>query len=408
MNLSNKINEIEDFLDGILQNPSYNNDISLFTGIGGAPIFYALLYEYKKDKKYLNKIDAFIEFSFEYLNNNNNIIGLTYCDGLCGFGQILNFLTEKNLTEIDLSEALDSIDEIIYQNINHFLAQVDKLSHEDKVEQIDFLHGVFGLAHYLISRPKNSDQQILFNLFDKLAEIIEAECNLTLTVKDEVSINDNTHKTNIGLAHGHISYILIFSKFYERYPDKVNIKKVIKKSAYTVLSFKNKDSHSDHIFPGIAVNGQTANYDVHLGWCYGDQSVAFGLYKAGTILEDDVLIGISKKTASSTLNRLDLAAAQVFDAGFCHGASSVGYLHLKWYLLTNNKDHLNAYNQFVKETLAFCEFNQGIAGYKKYNGPDNYSNNVGMLDGLIGAGIFLLDARLENKDSDWDSFFLLN
>ncbi|MFP3591347.1 lanthionine synthetase LanC family protein [Chryseobacterium sp. SIMBA_038] len=406
MDISNKINEIEIFLDEILENPLYNKNLSLFSGIGGVPIFYGLLHKYKSDQKYIDKIDKFIEFCFTYLDDNSNIIGLTYCDGLCGLGQMLNFVTEKNLTSIDLSEALDSIDEILYENIRHFLKRVDQLSHDDRVEQIDFLHGIFGLAHYLISRPKNLHQKVLVDFFDKLAEIVDIECEFTFFAKSECNVSDTSYQTNLGLAHGHISYILIFSKFYELYPEKENIKSIIKKSAYSVKSFENKDLESNIIFPGIAVNKETANYDVHLGWCYGDQSVAFGLYKAGIILEDSVLIDISKKTAFSTLKRL--YSDQIFDAGFCHGSSSVGYLHLKLYLLTKDKNHKDAYHHFVNQTLKFCDFNDGIAGFKKYNGPDDYRNNIGMLDGLIGVGIFLLDAQLQNTYSSWDSFFLLN
>ncbi len=53
MKLNAKINEIEVFLEKILKEPSFKNDISLFTGIGGAPIFFFLLYKYKNDESYL-------------------------------------------------------------------------------------------------------------------------------------------------------------------------------------------------------------------------------------------------------------------------------------------------------------------------------------------------------------------
>ncbi|WP_029297077.1 lanthionine synthetase C family protein [Chryseobacterium hispalense] len=409
MKLNAKINEIEVFLEKILKEPSFKNDISLFTGIGGAPIFFFLLYKYKNDESYLNKIDEFIEYFFEYLNNNENQIGLTYCDGLCGLGQMLNFLHKKNALQSDPTEALEAIDDILYNNIELFLSIVDELPHEKKAEQIDFLHGVFGIAYYLLSRPKNDNEFKLIRLFDKLAEIVKDGCKLASCVKDEVEINDSIHKTNLGLAHGNISYILILSEFLKIYPEKENIKDTIKHSAYTVFSFKNDDENSNYKFPGIAINKISAIYDnIHLGWCYGDQTVSFGLYKAGVAINDSFLIEEAQKIAHTTLNRQELSTAHVFDSEFCHGASSVAYFHRKWYTITKNESFLSAYNHFLEEALKLCSFDGGIAGFKKYDGPNKYRNAIGMLDGLIGVGIFLLDAQLNNEEPDWESFFLLN
>lgn len=409
MKLNAKINEIELFLGKILKEPSFKNDISLFTGIGGAPIFFFLLYKYKNDEYYLNKIDEFIEYFFEYLDNNENQFGLTYCDGLCGIGQMLNFLHKKKVLQSDPTEALEAIDDILYSNIDYFLSIVEGLPHEKKVEQIDFLHGASGIAYYLLSRPKNENEAKLLRLFDKFAEIIEEGCNLASSVKHEVEINDTFHKTNLGLAHGNISYILILSEFLKIYPQKEHIKNVIKIAAYTVLSFKNDDEKSNYKFPGIAINKISAVYDnIHLGWCYGDQTVSFGLYKAGVAIEDNYLIEEAQKIAYSTLTRQQLSTAHVFDSEFCHGASSVAYFHRKWYTITKNETFLSAYNHFLGETLKLCNFDGGIAGFKKYDGPNKYKNAIGMLDGLIGVGIFLLDAQLNNEEPDWESFFLLN
>lgn len=409
MKLNAKINEIESFLEKILEEPSFKNDISLFTGIGGAPIFFFLLYKYKNDEYYLNKIDEFIEYFFEYLNNSENQIGLTYCDGLCGIGQMLNFLHNRKVLQSDPAEALEAIDDILYNNIDYFLSVVEELPHEQKIEQIDFLHGAFGIAYYLLSRPKNDNEYKLLRLFDKLAEIVEDGCKLASSVKHEVEINDSLHKTNLGLAHGNISYILILSEFLKIYPEKAHIKNTIKLSAYTVLSFKNQNENSNYNFPGIAINRITAIYDnIHLGWCYGDQTVSFGLYQAGIAINDNFLIEEAQKIALKTLNRQQLSAAHVFDSEFCHGASSVAYFHWKWYKITKNESFLSAYHHFLEQALKLCDFEEGIAGFKKYEGPNKYRNAIGMLDGLIGVGIFLLDAQLNNKESGWESFFLLN
>ncbi len=415
MNVTQKLSEIEKEIDQNWNRKPYVSDLSLLTGISGVPIFYYVLYKYNKQPKYLEKIEEVINVIFEKLNNSSENIPKTYCLGLAGIGYMLNFLEESGeIKNIDFADALEVIDEILIDTVNYFLSYIDHIDDESKMEHIDFLHGVSGIAHYFLARNKNKIYyEKITLLFEKLSEIIEWDYQKALEVKDIKEIKDGLHKTNIGLAHGHISFILLFSKFLENFPDNDKIRNALKTSVKTVLLFKNDSKDGFCLFPSIAVNKKTAFYNIHLGWCYGDQSVSYGLHKAGITLGDHNLVETSKQIALSTLKRdtLELALLndESCDAGFCHGTVCVAHYHKKWYSITKDHRFLELYKKFTQDTLLIANKKDGLAGYMKKNGTGGFESALGLLDGIAGIGICLIDSLLdENTVLKWDSIFLID
>ncbi|MGA9211558.1 lanthionine synthetase LanC family protein [Kaistella sp.] len=415
MNTLKKIHEIESYIKETWNKEPYVSDLSLFTGVSGVPIFYYMLYQYTNESKYLDKIEIILNLIFERLNESDENIPKTYCLGLAGIGYMLNFLEESDeLKNIDFTEALEVIDEILLDTIDYFLSYIDHIDSKDKMEHIDFLHGVSGIAHYFLERNKKE----IFSgkitiLFEKLSEIVKWDYEKALESINNTEINQNSHKINIGLAHGHISFILLFSKFLSLVPDNQIVREGIKTSVKTVLLFRNDDENSFCQFPSIAVNKHTANYNIHLGWCYGDQSVSYGLYKAGKILNDINLIALSEEIALSTIKRKSLQLALLneenCDAGFCHGTISVAYYHKKWYSITSNVEFLKLYKKFTNDTLLIANKGNGLAGYKKKTATGEYQNTLGLLDGIAGIGVFLIDSLLnENISIKWESIFLID
>lgn len=412
MNIESKIIEIESVINKNWNNAPYLSDLSLMTGISGIPVFYFMLYKYTNKPEYLNKIEEIITVVFEKLNISNEDIPKTYCLGLAGIGFMLNFLEKsEEIKNIDFSEALEIIDEILLETIEYFLSYIDNIGDEFKMEQVDFLHGVSGLAHYLLAR--NISNEKITILFEKLAEIVEWDYKKALESEIITELTESSHKTNIGLAHGHISYILLFSKFLAIYPDNYIIRQALKTSVKTVLLFKSEDYEGFCLFPSIAVNKKTANYNIHLGWCYGDQSVSYGLYKAGEILNDYNLLKLSEEIALATLRRdslnLALLNEENCDAGFCHGTISVAYYHKKWYSITKDTRFLELYKKFTEDTLLIANRKDGLAGYLKKTGTADFQSALGLLDGIAGIGVFLIDSLLnESSLTRWDSIFLID
>ncbi|KMQ67694.1 hypothetical protein ACM39_12635 [Chryseobacterium sp. FH2] len=414
MTIEKKILDIENTINEIWDKKPFVSDLSLFTGIGGIPIFYYMLYKYKNQPEYLQKIEEVINFIFERLNDDDVNIGPTYCLGIAGIGFMLNYLENTNeIQNIDFSEGLEVIDDILIDSVDHFLSYIDEINDSHKLDQIDFLHGITGISYYLLERiNKGIDIEKLTTVFEKVSEIAQWDYSEALKVKDIDTIQEGLHKTNVGLAHGHTSFIILFSKFLEIYPSNNKIKQGLEASVKTVLLFKNDDKDGFCMFPSIAISKKTAFYNIHLGWCYGDQSVAYGLYKAGKTLNNEDLIEESKNIAYSTLKRETMHSALLngedCDAGFCHGTISVAYYHKKWYSVTNDERFLHLYNKFSNDTLLLANKPEGLAGYIKHLGDNETSNAIGLLDGIAGIGTFLIDKQLNDPSLTWDSIFLLN
>ena len=396
----NKVLQIE---KDIALNWKKDAHISLTTGIGGVPIFYYMLYKLEKKEVYLSKIYEVVEEIFDMLDSED--FKLTFSSGLTGLGCVFNFLRKNNvLKEENINESLEIIDETIADFT---------ISNLSSIDDVDFLHGALGGAYYLNERLKDNPliKERTIIIFEKLASIILDDIKKTYEVSTLLKYDDETHRTNCGLAHGHISYMIIFSKFIENFPNNQLIISAIRESAKCVLSFESNNKSNLSLFPGIAINKHTAEYNIHLGWCYGDQTISFGLQKAAKTLNDNNLFEKAKEIAIQTLKRDTFVKAlksHLSDASMCHGTSSLAYLHKKWHQITKDKRFDELYQKFIKETLTKGDSDKGIGGYKKYIGNNNFQDAIGFLDGAVGIGVVLIDYLLENETIAWDSFFLLD
>lgn len=401
-----KIDMINNYID---LNIEYNNNISLCNGIGSLPIFYYLQYKLTKEKKYEDKIHHLISKIIEIINDNE--VQLSYCNGLVGVAHVFNYIRKQDVLTpealIDIEDALLTIDENI---ADYYISQTKT------IEDIDFLHGSFGAAFYLIERfPDNPNilfKNKIIQLFEILSNIVIDDVNKTNSVSNVIDFIESTHRTNCGLAHGHISYMIIFSKFLEKIPKNILVNEALYKSVKCLLEFENKNNSGLSKFPGIAVNKLTANYSTTLGWCYGDQTISLGLHIVSSILKDEKIKEKALNLAYRNLGRNTydtiFSSPDKYDACFCHGLSSVAYIHKKWYLISKDANFYKEYEKLILNVLSFGDKKNGAAGYQKYTGDGNYIDSIGLLDGVIGIGIVLIDYLLEFDDCGWDNFFLLD
>ena len=401
-----KIQAIEREIDLKVNN---SDSLSLFTGIGGAPIFYYLMFVYTGDKRYISKIKGILEKIANIINDTD--CGLSYCDGLAGVARMFNYLKNKNILDsgmqCEMEESLLLID--------HSLADVS-IERTNSFDDTDFLHGSFGIAFYLIGRIKdNSDRKFIDKvilIFEKIAELTIEDIEKSRGVSEILVIDESTHRTNCGLAHGHISHMILFSIFLKHFPENNIVKVGLQSCVACVLSFESMDVTNVARFPSISVNKHTAQYNIPLGWCYGDQTISIGLLRAAEVLVDGKIKQKALSVAFSSSKR-DIANTSEsypnYDAGFCHGFSSIAYLNKKWYRNLGKEIFKLNYERYIKEVIDLGSSKSGIAGYRKYKGNGKFEEDTfGFLDGIIGIGIVLIDYLLEENDTGWDSFFLLS
>ncbi|WP_136468900.1 lanthionine synthetase C family protein [Flagellimonas onchidii] len=397
---SAKVFEIERVLAEL---PVKENSFSLFSGIGGLPIFYYLLNQYTRDIKYIEKANLAISEIFEMLNSAH--YGVTYCNGLAGVGFMINYIKKTGcFNTLEVDESLCEIDDYIFTYT------------EDRIkssEDLDFLHGAFGATYYLLTRVEKNSllTERTKHLFYMLCNVLNSEIDKSNEVHEVRHIDNSLHKTNCGLAHGHGSYIAILAKALMKFEKEDIIRDTLRNCINCLLSFQSKDENSISCFPAIAISPYTANYEIPMGWCYGDQTASLSLYRGGIALGDKNIINKAIQIALKTLNRDTFIKAQLSpltDACFCHGSASVAYLNKKWGQITKNSAFNELYQHFVKVTLKKGDNDIGLAGYQKYLGDNKHENAIGLLDGVIGVGVMLLDYLLEDNQLNWDSFFLLD
>lgn len=402
------VDKIFNVVDGIIKNieddKKNNEDLSLFTGIGALPVLKYLKYKFTNDPKVIEEIHTILNRFINKLNESE--VHPNYCSGLAGLAKMFDYLLRKKILDKeaaeDLKEALQDIDELIF---------AITLKNTKSIDDVDFLHGSFGTAFYLLERiPYNSDphfKQNVLLLFERLVNIVEEDITNSDKVENEVVVDDLLYRTNCGLAHGHLAYIMIFSKFLEIYPENDVVREVLKRSVSCLLKFESTDENTFAKFPSIAINQATAEYDIALGWCYGDQTISLGLYKASVILQNNSLRekAISLAYRNVRRNSLDkIFPYPSYDAGFCHGLASVAYIHKKWFTITGDDFFYKEYEKYISSILDFGEEHKGFPKFTL----DGFKETIGMLDGSIGVGIVLFDYLLGVQDHGWDNFFLLD
>jgi hypothetical protein len=404
--IHDKINMINNYID---INTEDNNNISLCNGIGALPIFYYLQFKLTNNKEYVDKIHDLITKIITIINEND--VQLSYCNGLVGIAHLFNYIRKQDVLNpealIDIEEALLIID----KNVADYY-----ISHTKTMEDIDFLHGAFGAAFYLIERfPDNPDIVVknkIIQLFEILSNIVLDDIKKTNSVNGVLDYTDDTHRTNCGLAHGHISFMIIFAKFVEKIPDNILVNKALQKSIECLLEFENNNDNGFSVFPGIAINKLTANYNTTLGWCYGDQAISLGLHIVSNVLEDkkikDKALTLAYRNLARNTFDTIFSSPDKYDACFCHGLSSIAYIHKKWYSISKDENFYKEYEKLIFDVLILGDNKNGIAGYQKYQGGGTYIDSIGLLDGVIGIGIVLTDYLLELDDCGWDNFFLLD
>ncbi|GAA4763141.1 MULTISPECIES: lanthionine synthetase LanC family protein [Flavobacterium] len=380
------------FFDEINKNIFENlesNSLSLYTGLSGQILFYSIYLKKNRLEANLLNFRKMIEKLFFALNNQQ--YNLFFCDGLVGVTFLIRHLEEEGLLEdYDYSDFLKEVDSLFLSNLKKEAVDLNK---------IDFLHGNLGIANYFLE----------FNLTQNISEDYNVYFETTTLIIENhlsrIQLNENNVELiNFGLSHGLSSYLVYFTKLFKltnenRY--KQNILNIIE--VYKYFFNTNKQS----CFPSQGFSRGNSNYEVSLGWCYGDQTISYCIYKAGEVLGLKKIVDFSIEIVQhwSKKNSIELAITNPFyDNMFCHGLSGVAYLNKKWYQILKKESLINNYTLFMEEIVKSEKL------FHKYdNMSSGYKENFCLLDGSCGLGMVIIDSLEDaNLENNWDRFFLLN
>lgn len=375
-----------------------SNKLSLMGDEMGGLIFLQQLSKINPSEKVLMALETKIEAAFLKINNIDHT---TFASGLSGVGWTYNYLFKEGILDDGIESLLLQVDEVIIESVNTLL----------KLKDFDFLHGVIGQGIYILER-KN------YNLLSKIIDEIDSNAtrneNGACWVSDFIIDDDfNTKKVyNISLSHGSSAIIVFLSKFLNSNFEDTFInskaKKLLNEAVKFILSCKM--NNNDSIFPTICeIENLEKDRGARLSWCYGDLGISIALWHAGVALQNETVKQEAINVCLHTTNRRTKKETGVVDAGICHGSAGIAHIYNKMYRYTGMKEFREAANYWIVETLNTQKFEDGLAGYKSYQGEKfgGWKNDYGLLEGVAGIGLVLL-SHVSEEEPTWDRCLLLS
>lgn len=379
-------------ISNLIVREDFNNRLDSYGLMNGStgPLLFVNYYD-----KYSNTLsESYIINNIDkILLNIKDVPGFNLSGGLGGILWAIKSLTKSGFIEDENS---------LYESTTALFH--DSLSDHCEKNNFDYLHGAFGIALYLLDSEINFDKKVLerwLENFIKTSETADNKITRKILLNTETGIKGYC----LGLAHGTPSIILIIIKYLQLTKSKTGLD-ILKKSINHLMDSAFKDTTLS-FFPDTIVNGES-KYPSRLAWCYGDLGCALALYKAGAFLADKDLSNQALEIMLHSSQRRSINDNFVKDADFCHGSAGIAHFFARFYNYTNHEEFRAASEYWFEKTLEMGHFEDGLAGFKHYNGATkDYDCKPGLLEGVSGIGLTFISAvsKIEPK---WDSCFLLS
>jgi len=314
---------------------------------------------------------------------------------------IIYFMRLLHNADIITDEDIESIEEDSFEFFLELLsAATDK-------KEYDLFTGLIGLGIYFLEIKK----------FDTVAKIVsyidhlKHEKNESFFWIDHIVKEDNI--IDLGLAHGQPSIISFLVECYHKGCEKETCKRLINGSVNFLKELYEQNKDSEFIFPSKLniATGET-QLSERLAWCYGDLGVTISIWKAYTVLQDEELKtmchSIILNSSKIKANRSGVFYSQknkCIDTGICHGTSGISHIFNKFYRIFQDQELKAAHDYWMSLTLEQLE--KGVKfPYDLKN--DMWVEHTGLLEGISGVGMVLLDYQYPEKAKDWDKIYLMN
>jgi hypothetical protein len=146
-----------------------------------------------------------------------------------------------------------------------------------------------------------------------------------------------------------------------------------------------------------------------LAWCSGDMGVALALLGAGRRLAEPAWVETALDLARAAATRPG-QAAQMMDAGLCHGAAGLAHLFQRLFQVTGEARFRDAALAWLERTLDLRAPGAGIAGYQsrrqaRASAAIEWQDDPSLIHGATGIALALL-AAVTPVEPGWDRLFL--
>ncbi len=397
--LEEKLKEIYEVLK---EAPTQDQQLGVLSGLSGISLFQ---FYYAKWADLEEAEDHGIELVtkiVEYINNGYSFP--TFCTGIAGAGWVIEFLNQEEFIEIESDDLLSGLDEYLFE----------AMKNDIKTENFDFLHGAIGYGYYFLKRYQNTKSTDLKNKYTEfLHHLIEALKKASKEDQNgvwwmfDLRTEEKIKGANLSLSHGMASIINFLSRLhaYDDFKDKTH--DLLQGVVTYILNQKNEDTSLSSMFPSWIYEGMETNVKSRLAWCYGDLGIGISLYKAGKALQNTEYQQLALQILKHATKRKDLAEAQMYDAGYCHGAFGVADIYN--YMNTETKDQVfkDTAEYWMDQGLKMAIHENGDAGYMQWRGDQNeWKNELNLLEGLAGIGLTMI-SHLANFETKWNECLLI-
>lgn len=390
---------ISDFLKEPLQ-----KGYGLHSGRSGTVLLEALLYQICDNELEREKLKQRINHNIEYIVRQLELSEHclpTYCNGLAGIGWLFIYLSERRLFDEDIDYYLADVDAVLLEELQIFLSQ--------EINDYDILHGYLGLGLYFIKRNQRSPvSQILQKLNSTKIEILDG-----YAWKRFEPYFTQAFQYDFGLAHGNASILYFLKKCHQSGIENELSQQLAEGSLRFFLNSIQNRTVAGSIYPGSIVadkfeNGERSSFS-RLAWCYGDLGILHTMYGAAShfklkYIQENILNMFEWETS-----RTDDGSTNIVDAGFCHGAAGVAYIYLDMYRESHLQSFKDAADYWLEEIIKFGnDYRFDNHGFVFSMGESGFIPNAGLLTGLTGVALVLLNATHPSLDTSWDECFMLS
>lgn len=378
--------KIDFFLNEISKKCNVDTAENITFSLGSS--YYSLFYHEDVE---IERIETLIDLASEapYYSFASGSLAVTY------------FMRLLHTADIITDEDIDAIEEDSIEFFLELLATcVDK-------KEYDLFTGLIGLGLYFLEIQR----------FDTVAKIVsyidhlKHEQNNSFFWIDHIVKEDNI--CDLGLAHGLPSIISFLAECYRQNCEKETCEKLIRGTVNFLINLYEENKNATHIFPSkinvVTGEKQQAN---RLAWCYGDLGVALSLWKAYIVLQDenlkDICLHMILNSAKIRLDKSGVFSStkhDCIDTGICHGTSGISHIFNKFFKIFLREELKEAHDYWMSITLQQLE--KGLKfPYDTKN--DVWVEHTGLLEGISGVGMVLLDYQYPDKAKDWDKIYLMN
>lgn len=388
--LHDKINQIT---ASITQGLSALEDEGVISGASGISLYFAYLQKFNPRGDYTVPIEKLLERIIEKINSgyNNTTLG----SGIAGIIWTIHHLRSNGFIEFD-------------EDVSDILAWLSvSIEHSSGAAHFDYMHGAMGIAKATLKYPEYTPETYYHTLLRNLetharqgADGLYWESYIFLDTEPILA-------TNIGLAHGMSSVIVVLAEMHQRFPGNAQIKALLDASIRFVQNNRYTEEESlASFYPGFIHEGKKQMGD-RIAWCYGDLGVAVSFLRSGLILRRPDLQQEAVNIMRNAALKRDLKTAKISDAGFCHGSIGAAHIFNRFYQYTGESLFKETALYWLRVALQQAHFIDGNAGYKKFIPEQGWFNSINLLEGIAGIGLVLMSLA-EPIEPKWDEFFLLS